>query len=111
MFPTCFATDRSETTRIPATEALVRAALGHQREHVAFPGGERAEPIVAAAGAQKLRDDLRVESAAPGCAYTLGCEVDGVATSSKGASLSVAARGVLSECQCWGTGEPVQDRG
>ena len=29
-------------------------------------------------------------------AYTLGCEVDGVATSSKGASLSVAARGVLS---------------
>ncbi len=42
--------------------------------------------------------------------YTLGCEVYGVATSSKGASLSVAARGVLSGFQCWGMGEPVQDR-
>ena len=44
-------------------------------------------------------------------AYTLGCEVDSVATSSKGASLSVAARGVSSEFQCWGTGEAVQDCG
>jgi hypothetical protein len=43
-------------------------------------------------------------------AYTLASEVYGVATSSKGASQSVAARGVLSGSQCWGTGEPVQDR-
>jgi hypothetical protein len=33
-----------------------------------------------------------------------------VATSSKGASLSVAAKGVLSLFRCWGTGEPVNDR-
>ena len=44
----------------------VGAALGHQREHITFPSGERAEPVGAAAGAQKLRDDLRVEGGAPG---------------------------------------------
>jgi hypothetical protein len=43
-------------------------------------------------------------------ADTLGCEVDGVATRTKGALLSVAARGVLSGFQCWGMGEPIQDR-
>jgi hypothetical protein len=65
MFPTCFSTDRSETTKIPAIAALERA-LGHQREHIAFPDGERGEPVVAAAGAQKLRNDLWIESGAPG---------------------------------------------
>ena len=64
MFPTCFSTDRSATTKIPAIAALERP-LGHQCEHVAFPGGERAEPVVGAAGGQKLGHDLWIECGAP----------------------------------------------
>ena len=44
----------------------VGAALGHQREYLAFPGGECAEAFVAAAGPQKLRDDLGVQGGTPG---------------------------------------------
>ena len=65
MFPTWLSTDFSETKQDPGDRG-VGAALGHQREYVAFPGGERAELVGAAAGAQKLRDDLRVEGGAPG---------------------------------------------
>lgn len=37
-------------------------------------------------------------------AYTLGCEVDGAATSSKGGVAVRSGEGVLSGFECWGTG-------
>jgi hypothetical protein len=65
MFPTCFSTDRSETTRIPAIAALERpsAIRASTSRSLAV---RRDEPVVAAAGAEQLGDDFRVQSGAPG---------------------------------------------
>ena len=48
--PTCFSTGALGTHQDPGDRG-VGAALSHQGEHVAFSGGERAEPAGAAAGA------------------------------------------------------------
>ena len=42
-------------------DALVGAALGHQLEHLALARGEAVERVVAAAPAEHVRDDGRVE--------------------------------------------------
>jgi hypothetical protein len=63
--PDVLSTDRSTTTKIPAIAALERL-LGHQCEHVAFPGDKRAEPAVGAAGGQKAGSRPSGSSAVPG---------------------------------------------
>ena len=52
----------------------VRAALGHQAEHLALARGQRVERILAAAAAEQQRHDLRVErrAAAGDAAHRVG---------------------------------------
>ena len=47
-------------------DALVRAPLGHQLEHLALARRELVERVVAAAAAEHVRDDRRVEHRAAG---------------------------------------------
>ena len=47
-------------------DALVRAPLGHQLEHLALARRQLVERIVAAAAAEHVRDDRRVERRAAG---------------------------------------------
>ena len=54
-------------------DALVRAALGHQLEHLALARRQRVQRVVAAAPAEHVRDDGRVEHRAAG-----GHALDGV---------------------------------
>ena len=60
MLVTCFSTARSGDHE-PLGDRLVRAALGHQLEHLALARRQLLERIVAAAPADELRDDGRVE--------------------------------------------------
>jgi hypothetical protein len=45
-------------------DARVRPALGHQRQHLPFPRGQRAQPAALPAGAEQLADHLGVERGA-----------------------------------------------
>jgi hypothetical protein len=47
-----------------AGDGGVGAALGHQREHLPFAWRERGQGVGAAAGAEELADDFRVEHGA-----------------------------------------------
>jgi hypothetical protein len=70
------------------------ATLIFQQQIVIFIGpGVPADTLFASRAVLLVTPWLSIGRDSP--AYTLGCEADGVATSSKGASLSVAARGVL----------------
>ena len=53
--------DRALGDDEPLADRLVRAALGHQLEHLALARGELVERVVAAAPADEQRDDLGVE--------------------------------------------------
>ena len=72
MLFTCFSTARSVTTSASAI-ARVRAALGHQAEHLALARGQVVERVAAPGAGEELRDDLRVDHGAAG-----GDAVDGV---------------------------------
>ena len=53
--------DRAQGDEEPLRDRLVRAALGHQLEHLALARRQLGERVVLAAAADELRDDLGVE--------------------------------------------------
>ena len=63
MLVTCFSTARSVTTSCLG-DRVVRAALGHQPEHLALARAQLRQRVLAPAAAEQARDDLGVERAA-----------------------------------------------